>query len=54
MLWAGMALSVYWIVMGWVVWGLNPGDGEIFRACPDPTWGPPSLLYNQYQSPSQE
>ena len=23
--------------------------GEIFRTCPDRPWGPPSLLYNEYQ-----
>jgi hypothetical protein len=27
----------------------NPRGGEIFRACPDRPWGPPSLLYNGYQ-----
>jgi len=32
---------------GWMVWGLNPGGGEIFRTCPDWPWGPPSLLYNR-------
>jgi len=43
--------------MGWVVWGPNSGEGwgpnsgegKIFCACPAPPWGPPSLLYNQYQ-----
>ena len=25
------------------------GGGEIFRTCPDRPWGPPSLLYNEYQ-----
>jgi len=35
--------------MGWAVRGLNPGGGEIFRACPDRPWGPPSLLYNGYR-----
>ena len=29
--------------------GSNPGGGEIFRTCPDRTWGPPSLLYNGYR-----
>ena len=29
--------------------GSNPGRGEIFRACPDQPWGPPSLLYNGYR-----
>ena len=27
----------------------NPGGGEIFHTCPDPPWGPPSLLYNGYR-----
>ena len=30
-------------------WGSNPGGGEIFRTCPDRSWGPPSLLYNEYR-----
>ena len=29
--------------------GSNPGEGEIFRTCPDRPWGPPSLLYNGYR-----
>jgi len=29
--------------------GSNPGEGEIFLTRPDRTWGPPSLLYNEYQ-----
>ena len=29
--------------------GSNPGRGDIFRACPDRPWGPPSLLYNGYR-----
>jgi len=28
--------------------GSNPGEGKIFRTCPDRPWGPPSLLYNGY------
>jgi hypothetical protein len=28
---------------------LNPGGGDIFCSCPDPPWGPPSLLYNGYR-----
>ena len=32
-----------------MVWGSNPGGGEIFHNCPDRPWGPPSLLYNRYQ-----
>jgi hypothetical protein len=35
--------------MCWAVWGLNSVGGEIFRACPDRPWGPPSLLYNGYR-----
>ena len=27
----------------------NPCGGEIFRACPDRLWGPPSFLYNGYR-----
>ena len=27
----------------------NPGEGEIFRTCPERPWGPPSLLYNGYR-----
>jgi len=30
----------------WTARGSNPGGSEIFRTCPDPFWGPPSLLYN--------
>ena len=29
--------------------GSNPGWDEIFRTCPDRSWGPPSLLYNGYR-----
>ena len=32
----------------WTVRGLNHGGGEIFRTCPDRSWGPPSLLYSGY------
>jgi hypothetical protein len=31
---------------GWLVWGSNPGWGEIFHTCPDRPWGPPCLLSN--------
>jgi len=31
-----------------MVWGSSPSGGEIFCACPDWPWGPPSLLYNGY------
>jgi hypothetical protein len=29
--------------------GSNTGGGEIFRACPDRPWGPPSLQYNGHR-----
>ena len=29
--------------------GIKSRLGEIFRTCPDRTWGPPSLLYNGYR-----
>jgi len=29
--------------------GLESLWGEIFRTSPDPPWGPPSLLYNEYR-----
>jgi len=32
-----------------MVQGSNPGGDEIFRTCPDRTWGTPSLLYNGYR-----
>ena len=35
--------------MGWMVRGSNPGGGEIFRTCPDWTWGLPSLLHSGYR-----
>ena len=41
--WAGIAQ------MGWMVWGLNPFGGEIFRTHPDWPWGLPSLLHNGYR-----
>jgi len=34
---------------GWTVRETNPGGGEIFRTCPDPSWGQSSLLYNGYR-----
>jgi len=34
---------------GWMIWGSNPGGGEIFRTCSDQPWGPPSLLYSGHQ-----
>ena len=41
--------SVQRLVTGWKVRGSNPGGGEIFRTCPDRSWGPPSLLCNGYR-----
>jgi len=35
--------------MGWTVWGLNPGGGEIFCSHPDQQWGLPNFLYSGYQ-----
>ena len=29
--------------------GIESRRGRIFRACPDRSWGPPSLLYNRYR-----
>jgi hypothetical protein len=29
--------------------GSNPGQGEIFRTCPDWPWDPRNLLYNGYR-----
>jgi hypothetical protein len=37
------------LATGWTVRWSNSGRGEIFRICPDRTWGPPSLLHNGYQ-----
>ena len=47
---ARMAQSVKRLATGWSVLGSNPGEGEIFRTCPDRSWGPPSLLYNGYRA----
>jgi hypothetical protein len=38
--------------MGWIVWGLNSGRSKRFYLTqnhPDHDWGPPSLLFNEYQ-----
>jgi hypothetical protein len=43
-----VAQSVKRLATGWTVLASNPGGGEIFRTCPDRSWGPPSLLYNGY------
>jgi hypothetical protein len=37
------------LATGWTVWGSNPGGSENFHIYPDQPWGPPSLLYNEYQ-----
>ena len=44
-----VAQSVQRLPTGWTVRGSNPGGDEIFRACPDRSWGPSSLLYNGYR-----
>jgi len=31
-----------------MVWGSNPGGGQIFHSCPDWPWSPPSPLNNGY------
>jgi hypothetical protein len=38
-----------WLTMGWTVWGLNPGGGEISHIHPDQHLGLTNLLYNGYQ-----
>ena len=43
---AAIAQPVQQLATGWTVWVSNSGGSEIFRACPDWPWGPPSLLYN--------
>jgi hypothetical protein len=37
------------LATNWTVRGSNPGDGEIFRARPERSWGPRSPLYNGYR-----
>ena len=44
-----LAQSIKRLATDWTVRGSNPGEGEIFRTCPDRPWGPPSLLYNGYR-----
>jgi len=46
--WAVIAQSVQQLATGRTVRGSNPGEGEIFRTCPDRTWDLRSLLYNGY------
>jgi len=37
------------LAMNWMVEGLIPGGGQIFRTCPDWPSGLPSLMCNEYQ-----
>ena len=46
---AGIAQLTQRLATGWTVRGSNPSGSEIFRTRPDPSWGPPSLLYNGYR-----
>jgi hypothetical protein len=34
-----------------MVWGSNPGGGQVFRTRPDRPWDPPTLPYNGYRVP---
>jgi len=34
-----------------MLWGSDPGGGEVFGTCPDWSWAPSSFLYNGYQVP---
>jgi hypothetical protein len=44
--WAGMAWSVQWLAIDWMVQGSNPGGIKIFSTHQDWPWDPPSLPYN--------
>ena len=45
-----VSLQMLRLASGWTVRGSNPVEGgEIFCACPDRSWGPPSLPYNAYR-----
>jgi len=44
-----VAQSVWQLATGLTVRGSNPGGDEIFRTCPDRSWGSPSLLYSWYR-----
>ena len=46
--WAGIAQSVQRLSTCWTVRDSNLGAGDIFRARPDRSWGPPNLLYNEF------
>ena len=37
------------LIAGWTVRGSYPAEVEIFHACPDGSWGPPSLLCIEYR-----
>ena len=41
--------GIAYVLLSKEVRGSNPGGGEIFRTCPDQSWGPPILLYNGYR-----
>jgi hypothetical protein len=45
-----VAQTVWRLTTAWTVRVSNPVGGEIFRAFPDRSWGPSSLLYNGYGS----
>ena len=45
----GIAQSLWRSAMSWTARGSNPGGDMIFHTRPDPSWGPPSLLYNGYR-----
>jgi len=47
--WSGIAHSVWRLVAGWTVRGLNRGGFEFFPTISYRSWGPPSLLHNGYQ-----
>jgi hypothetical protein len=40
--------SVQQLTTGLMVWGLNPGMGNIFCTKPDQPWGQRTLLHNGY------
>ena len=46
--WAEMAHSAERLATDWTVRVSKPGEGEIFATRTDRSWGPPSLLYDEY------
>jgi len=48
-LWARIAELAQRLAVGWTLWGMNPGWGEIFCTRSDQPWGPPRLLHNGYR-----